>query len=209
MIPAITKYLEKTCCENKILNKFFDFYYSKIVQNEVKLGKISKDDKVLCIGGGPMPCTAAQISRRSGCKVTVIDNDYEAASIACKYIKNLNLEDRIKIKVCSGEEIALEEYSVIHIALQVHPKEKVFSYVWKNCSIGTRILMREPKKTLESCYCKFHDSMNYGKRYETIKQGGTMKETSLFVKGREGRKFEKDANILNWGDISSYSSQPS
>lgn len=209
MIPTITKYLEKTCCENRFLNRFFDFYYSKIVENEVKLGNISSEDKVLCIGGGPMPCTAAQITRRSGCSITVIDNDEDAASMANRYIKSMSLEDKIQVKVCSGEDISLDDYSVIHIALQVHPKEKVFSHVWKNCSVGTRILMREPKKTLESCYCKLHDSMNYGKRYETIKQGGTMKETSLFVKGREGRNLEKDNNVLIWGDIASYSSQPS
>lgn len=156
-----------------------------------------------------MPCTAAQITRRSGCSITVIDNDEDAASMANRYIKSMSLEDKIQVKVCSGEDISLDDYSVIHIALQVYPKEKVFNHVWKNCSAGTRILMREPKKTLESCYCKLHDSMNYGKRYEAIKQGGTMKETSLFVKGREGRNLEKDNNVLMWGDIASYSSQPS
>ena len=44
--------------------------------------------------------------------------------------QKLGLDDKITVISGKGEEIDIEPYDVIHVALQVSPKEKVLENIW-------------------------------------------------------------------------------
>ncbi|OPJ55825.1 MDR/zinc-dependent alcohol dehydrogenase-like family protein [Alkalithermobacter paradoxus] len=191
MISIFTKCIEKICCKISKSTCMFEMYYKNIVYNEVILGDIKESDNVLCIGGGAMPCSAIQISKLTGSNVTVIDTDIVAVKKANQHIKNLGMSHKIKVLVGNGLDFCINDFDVIHVALQVKPKDKVIKHIWDNCSVGTRILIRKPKKSLELFYSyvdesTFIDNAKYAKQVNS-----TMKETCLLVKSEEKNSDEK------------------
>ncbi|NLJ58981.1 MAG: hypothetical protein GX339_09070 [Tissierellia bacterium] len=135
--------------------KFFESYYDKVVENEIKLASIKPTDRILCIGGGPCPSTAIQLHQKTGAKVWVIDNDRDAILTARKNIDKLNLSDFIKVKFSDGTNIDAYNFTVVHIALQVYPKNKVFRKITDSCRPGTKIMVRIEDEKFSKLYSLF------------------------------------------------------
>ncbi|TCT12991.1 nicotianamine synthase-like protein [Natranaerovirga pectinivora] len=152
VIGYITKKIEGFVSRNCIGMCWVEKYYAQLVKNEISLGDITAEDRVMCIGGGPVPCTAIGIARETGAKVAVVDNDPMAVKLASELIKRLNLKDRIEVIEANGQNLMPNEFTVIHIAKQVCPREEVLKYMWNNVSEGTRILVRNPQKGLKFLY---------------------------------------------------------
>lgn len=131
---------------------FFESYYEKVVENEIKLADIKPSDEILCIGGGPCPCTAIELHRKTGAKVCVIDNDEDVIDVATKNIKNLNLSEFITVKYQEGSKMNVNDFSVVHIALQVNPKNAVFQRIVNNSRPGTKVLVRISNKKFSKLY---------------------------------------------------------
>lgn len=131
---------------------FFESYYDKVVENEIKLANIKPTDKILCIGGGPCPCTAIQLHRRTGANVCVIDNDEEVIDSAIKNIERLKLSEFVTVKYQDGSKIDIDDFSVVHIALQVNPKNVVFQRIVDNSPPGTKVLVRISTKRFSKLY---------------------------------------------------------
>lgn len=131
---------------------FFKSYYFKIVDNEIKLANIKPTDRILCIGGGPCPCTAIELHRRTGAKVCVIDNDKEVIDIAVKNIARLKLSDYISVSYQDGTKINVDDFSIVHIALQVNPKNLVFQRVVDRSAPGTKVLVRVSNNKFSKLY---------------------------------------------------------
>src|SRR5690625_4768981 len=121
---------------------FFESYYNAVVENEIKLADIKPTDRILCIGGGPCPCTAIQLHRKTGANVCVIDNDKEVIDAAIKNIERLNLSDHITVEYQDGVEISANDFSIVHIALQVNPKNAVFKRIVNSSRPGTKVMVR-------------------------------------------------------------------
>ncbi|KAB3534047.1 hypothetical protein F8154_09910 [Alkaliphilus pronyensis] len=151
-IPFITKEIEKIMSISPFLIKLCSLYYKRIVSNEIKLGAITNKDRVLCIGGGPIPATALEIAYKTGAIVDVIDGDPDAVDIARKVVKTLRISDKVKIEHGIGQKVDASDYSVIHVALQACPHDSILKNVWGKAPIGARILMRCPKESLAHCY---------------------------------------------------------
>lgn len=152
MIKTWTKWFEKTLVNSEKLVYIYDKYYKDIVKKEIDLAKIRSTDKVLVIGGGAVPCTAINIANKTKARIDVIDIDEKAVKNSRKLIEKLGLEDRIRIYLKDGKTIDAENYDVIHIALQVTPKEEIVKNLWSKCNEGTRMLIRQPKKLLKVFY---------------------------------------------------------
>ena len=145
---------------------FFQRYYDNVVENEIKLAEIKPTDRILCIGGGPCPCTAIELHRRTGANVCVIDNDEEVIGTAIKNIKKLNLSEFVKVKYQDGSKIDVNDFSIVHIALQVKPKNVVFQRIVNNSSPGTKILVRISSKKFSKLYSPIR--REYMKNHEKI-----------------------------------------
>ena len=192
LITRITKTIENTIASFPFLINIYSIYYKRIVEKEIKLGQIKKKDRVLCIGGGPLPCTALEIAKKTGANVHIIDNDPQAVHKANCVIKELGLAQQVCVQQCDGRDIDVDKFSVIHIALQAEPRDVIFKNIWHKASCGSRILIRYPLECLESFYSAFPENVTRDHILNKIEQNNsTMKATLLFVKNRERKKVEK------------------
>lgn len=150
-----TKLLEKNMGKLPSLQKMMLAYYRPIVKKEVELAKVSPYQEVLCVGGGYFPCTAILFHQLSGAKVTVIDNDVDAVSSAKNLVEKLGLTNEVKVFHCDGIESSSGGFDVIHIAMQVSPKEEVFQRLRSSLSKEAKLLIRTPKQHLQRGYQPF------------------------------------------------------
>jgi precorrin-6B methylase 2 len=179
-LPWITKLFEKIFANTLFPIPIYHFFYKQLLKDEIKLCSISCKDKVLCIGGGPIPCTAIEIAKETGACVEVIDNDSSVIKFAQKVIKLYGLEGQVKIVYGLGQTIDPKDYSVIHIARQTHPKRDVINNILKKASFGARILVR---------YCKNEMKNN--------------EHTLMLIKG--GKDNEKRVKVFNNNPLITYS----
>lgn len=157
MIRSCTKWIERISSKSCPLVKLYSLYYHNMVREEIKLANVRSSDKVLCIGGGSIPCTAIELAKQTNAQVHVIDIDKDAVKCAKKVIAKLGLHENITVINRKGEDIDIAPYDVIHIALQVSPKEKVLKNIWEKAREGNRIIVRMPRKSLKLFYSNIRD----------------------------------------------------
>ena len=163
MIATYTKWIESKFSHFNIFISLYEVYYKRIVVKELKLADIKNSDRILCIGGGSIPCTALALASQTNAKIHVIDMDNDAVKSARHLVKKLGLSNQISITKDKGEEIDISSYNVIHIALQVTPKEEVLKHIWNQSKKGNKILVRLPKKILKPFYSNI--SKDFTNRY--------------------------------------------
>ncbi len=157
-------------------------YYRPIVAKEVSLSRASAQDQILCVGGGYFPCTAILFHQLSGgATVTVIDNDREAVDVAQKLVERLGLADRVLVRHTDGLAMCAQHYDIIHIAMQISPKEAVFRQVHSTARPSAKILVRNPKAHLERGYQPFQTAC---KQYAFTRQPSfsNIATTGLYVR---------------------------
>ena len=161
ILASITQKIEHLASEMKIVYKFAEKYYVNIVKKEVALADITKDDHILCIGGGICPFSAILFHQMTGAKVTVIDNNEKCVCRAIKVIESFGLSEHIRVFSQDGcsSDILYTDYSVVHLALQVYPINRVFSCVESGITPGTKLLVRQPRDHTKDAYSKFSDNI--------------------------------------------------
>ncbi|MEW8974373.1 MAG: nicotianamine synthase family protein [Tissierellaceae bacterium] len=187
MIANCTKWIERKFSGFNFLIGIYEIYYRGIVKKEVGLANIRSRDRVLCIGGGSIPCTALELANQTDAKIDVIDVDSMAVKSARDIVTRLGLSNRISIKEERGEDIDISSYDVIHVALQVTPKEKVIEHIWNNSKKGNRIIVRLPKRILSSFYSNISEefiskNMDYIESCSLKNMVNTMDKVLLMVK---------------------------
>jgi len=153
-ITGITQKIECRAAKSRAVYWLASQYYRDVVQKEIELAGITKNDHILCIGGGICPFSAILFHQATGARVTVIDNNTACVPQAQRVIERLGLGGHVRVFCQDGgsAELSLSEYSVVHFALQVSPMERVFSRVEKQAAHGTRLLVRRPKSRLCGLY---------------------------------------------------------
>lgn len=68
-------------------------------------------------------CTAILFHKITGATVTVIDNDKEAIHVSRNVIEKMGLSDNVKVEHTDGVDISSKNYDLVHIAMQISPKE--------------------------------------------------------------------------------------
>ena len=194
VVSFATKAVERMALTFPFLTKALRMNYKKVVENEIALGKINCGDKVLCIGGGPLPYTALEIADRTGAKVEIIDNDMHAVKAAKDLIEKLNMSDRVRVIYGDGQEVDTSEFSVIHVAMQAEPHDRILENVWQKSRAGTRILLRRPNNGLEVLYSNLPQGCHYPTCDFSGQNSCTIKETLLFTK-RQGREVHEETAL--------------
>ncbi len=152
-----TKNLENVMRKTKFLQNVILAYYKPIVEKEVCLSDARYSDKILCVGGGYFPCTAILFHKLTGATVTVIDNDKGAIEKSTELIESLGLKNKVIVKYTDGVDVSGEAFDVIHIAMQISPKETVFKRIHSTMRKESKILVRTPKEHLERGYQPFKE----------------------------------------------------
>lgn len=190
MIASITKNLEYQCSGYNLAVKFIKKYYKNIVKNEVSVSDIKPSDRVLCIGGGSVPCTAILISKLTDANVEVVDVDRKAVRRAQNLISRLGLSNKINVSYGDGTSIDCSDFDVVHIALQVQPKESVIKNAAETCKKGKKIIVRMPKDCLKGFYGNFRKDSICSEGMNVL----TKTFTSKFNTMKEVLIIEKTAN---------------
>ncbi|MGV8146450.1 MAG: nicotianamine synthase family protein [Alkaliphilus sp.] len=190
-ISCLTKELEKLMYAHPTIIKLWKkCYYEKIIAKEIELGKISKGDQVLCIGGGAIPFTALDIATKTGASVSIVEVDPHAAEKARQLIDRASLSSRIEVIHSSGQDFDASKYSVVHIASQVCPADKVLSNVWKCLSCGSKILFRCDKRK----YNRYYDKSklpNHNYQFMQVKQNSLLMKATFLIIKEDGVKTDE------------------
>lgn len=155
VITKLTQSFELVAAKSRVAYFLTSLYYRMMVKREVELANINKNDKVLCIGGGFCPYTAILIHKYTDAKVTVIDNDFECIDKSREFLDALGLEG-IEVRLCDGKHICCKDFTVVHIAMQVSPKEIVLSEIINRAQSGARVMVRLPKTIVENLYNRIY-----------------------------------------------------
>lgn len=177
----ITKTLETACALFPGLIRIMGLYYDRMVEDEVAAARIHEGDRVLCIGGGPVPYTALRIWKLTGAPVTVVDSDLKAVNTAARLIRGMEMEESITVLYSEGESVDATGYSVVHVALQVTPRERVLENIRKSLPEKARVLVRSPRHQV------LHETLAMSKRWRArgvSLRGGALHGT-LLIKTRE------------------------
>lgn len=152
-ITSLTQKIEWLANQSKLFYLLVGLYYKNIIKREATLARISKNDRILCIGGGPCPYTAIMLHRLTGAHVTVVDNNSFCVKESSDLIRRMDLQNAVQVLCSEGEKIDCNGFSVIHLAMQISPKEKVLKGLLEKAENGTKILVRMPRAVLNGFYC--------------------------------------------------------
>jgi hypothetical protein len=162
IITSLTQKIESWASGAGVFYRLAENYYIDMVKNEAALAGIGENDKILCIGGGCCPFSAILFHRTTKARGTVVDNCDKCLPNAQPVIERLGLSDYINVVLQDGCPLDIKDYSVIHLALQVNPIEKVVTEVESRMKPGAKLLIRQPKKNLCCLYDKFSNAMLAG-----------------------------------------------
>jgi hypothetical protein len=127
----------------KILESFH-FYnrYHGLLRNENQLVKFTPEQKVVFIGGGPLPLTLILLNKIFKARCVSVEVMPEVAELSRKVIEKLGLESEIEVVL--GDETSLRniDYTVVMVAALAEPKERVFANIWEAVDTVTPVLYR-------------------------------------------------------------------
>lgn len=122
----------------------FHFYnrYQGLLKNENQLVKFTPEQKVVFIGGGPLPLTLILLNKIFNARGVSIEILPEVAELSRQVIKKLGLESQIE--VVEGDEASLKDldYTVVMVAALAEPKERVFANLWDIVDTVTPVIYR-------------------------------------------------------------------
>ncbi|MCL2170522.1 MAG: hypothetical protein FWB71_00095 [Defluviitaleaceae bacterium] len=149
-ITKLTHKIETLAVRNPLIYRIAARYYTKIIQKEISLAGITENDRILCIGGGICPFSAIMLHQATGARVTVIDNQSACIPHARKVIKRLGISESVHVMCQDGccANLSLENFNIIHFAVQITPMESVFANAERLALAGTKFLVRQPKNSV-------------------------------------------------------------
>ena len=133
---------EKVAHKFDIISTNYLKMYRELVEKEVKMADISSDDLVIVIGCGSLPATSVLIAMETEAHVVSIDTDGRAVEDAYKFVRNLHLEDRIKVEHADGLFYPLKEFDVIFLLYGVKRQEEIFKSLADSMKNNARIIFR-------------------------------------------------------------------
>lgn len=183
-ITKLTQKIEYLASEKSLVFHLVSRYYNDVIKREVDLASITKDDRILCIGGGFCPFSAILLHQKTGAKVTVIDSNSICIPKAREVVERLGLSEHIHLECQEGccKNLSLKQFTIVHFALQITPLEQVFAEVEKRVTPGTKLLVRRPKGHLSKMYCKLSKTVLACCRFISHNKPCNIGSTYLYVK---------------------------
>jgi len=151
MIKRIVSQLEKHCCGIHPLAAVYKHYYREVVLNEIALGNISRNSRVINVGCGAIPFTAMLLSEITGARVTAMDRDYEASQCAQKSLARFKLDNLVDVlhgDACDYPWRA-GRFDVALIALQAEPKSEIIENL---SNVVKKLIVRVPSEPFQYQY---------------------------------------------------------
>lgn len=150
--------LEKSCTTAPWLFDLYTWSYRWVVDREIQLAEIDSDDRLLNVGCGGMPFTAALIAEKTGATVYALDHDPDVVEEAQRNLERIGVADSVEIVVGDGREVIgdgsrlPERCSVAIVALQAEPKDAILTRQMQSDDGPGRIVVRQPRKIFAGDY---------------------------------------------------------
>ena len=125
----------------KLYPVYLDFYEG-IVLNEVILAGITRSDRILHIGCGPIPATSILLVRKTQANVTGIDINQSSVKQAQKLVVMSNLQDVIQIKHADAKDFSVSNFDIIVISQGVKPYDKILNNISKEMKKDAKVIFR-------------------------------------------------------------------
>lgn len=135
LVEKITMKLEK-------LLPLYSRYYEDLIDNEIRLAKISSLTRVVHIGCGSIPSTSILIAKKTGANVVGIDKNPHAVEKARYCINKLGFDDKIQIKHADAVNFPIKEFDVIVISHGVESRDKILRNISKSIKENTVVIFR-------------------------------------------------------------------
>lgn len=124
----------------------FSWAYTKFhessVKKEIKLANLSRDDKIIHIGCGAIPYTAAVLAKKTNAYITGIDSKHQTIDIANVYLKKHNLLDKITIEHGDGTTYDVSKFDTVIISYGISRQDLVLRHVLSSIKKGAKIVLR-------------------------------------------------------------------
>lgn len=147
----LTASLEKSCTSTRPAFDLSIRLYRSVVGREIGLAGIGAGDRVLNVGCGAMPYTAAILARDSGAYVYALDRDEGVPPRARQNLARANADGRVDVVLGDGATvdedtaIPLSELDVALVAAQAEPKSAILSHLRSLVEGPDRIVVRQPR----------------------------------------------------------------
>lgn len=125
----------------KLYPLYFDFY-GEMTENEINLANISEDDIILHIGGGPIPATSILLAKKSGARVTSIDNNLRSVKQAISCVSESNVADKVQIQYAEANNFPVVNYDVIIVSQGIRQYKELLQYISKSMRDDARVIFR-------------------------------------------------------------------
>ena len=153
-----------------------------LIKNEIRLGNMAKNHKVLFIGSGPFPISAILFNKLVGCHVDCYEKRKYRAELSNKALKKLDLSNSIKVYCKKGEDLSDDRYDIIVIALLAKTKNKILNKIFSVARPGTKIICRTADDVHKVFYEETEEKLlNKYKVYQKVfaKEDQTISSTLL------------------------------
>ena len=134
--------IEKILIKFKKLHPLYFDFYDEMVENEIKLANISKNDKILHIGGGSIPATSILLTNKIGAQVTIIDKNLRSVKQATSCISEYGVTDRIQIKHAEAKKFPVDKFDVIIVSQGIRPYRDLLKHVSQSMKADARVIFR-------------------------------------------------------------------
>lgn len=126
-----------------IINLYFHMY-DELIDNEVQLAMISKEDTILVIGCGALPSTAVLLAQKTGAHIIGIDKDKESVRKANTLALKFKVNNLVTFQHVDDLSNDLEKYSLIFVVYGVKGEPLVFKKLFLNMNEKARVIYRIP-----------------------------------------------------------------
>ncbi|MFN8176847.1 MAG: nicotianamine synthase family protein [bacterium] len=116
--------------------------YEELARREVALVEMTAGDRVLFLGSGPLPISAIEYCRQTGCEADCVDFVDDAIRVSREVIRAVGMEGRMRCHRARAEQFPVAGYSVVMIGVLAKPKAAIFENVASGRSEGCRVLAR-------------------------------------------------------------------
>ena len=126
---------------DKLLPFYLDFY-RVMVENEINLANISKNDTVLHIGCGPIPSTSILLAKIIGAQITAIDKNSHSVDQARLCVSKTDVSDKIKIVHGDAIFFPVENLDIIIVSMGVKPIKNILKRIAKSMKDDAYVIFR-------------------------------------------------------------------
>jgi len=116
--------------------------YEELARREAALAGMTSADRVLFLGSGPLPISAIEYCRQTGCAADCVDFVDDAIRVSREVIHASGLDGRLRCHVARAEHFSAAGYSVVVVGVLARPKAAILANVAASRSEGSRVIAR-------------------------------------------------------------------